>query len=414
VNEVLLDAENKQGDFSISFDIAELPDVDSDWNDGNPEFTITIFDNNDGNGKFNASLGERFISATFEVDYDILYGPDDAKIGAQLSAPSVIEITFDKGIDDTAPNYGPDAEIVNEDPDFLTLNQGPNNVGSSLNIKLSSLLQQVHEFAGNDIISGAGNYFVEIEESYYGYHGLYVKDADTGYTIDKVIGEIEITEDLMPISDLKLETNDGTGPQVQVLETTRDTDGTLTFKGAEIDAKYFESLGEPGSIAPSLQFNLNDVIDTDTPLRQTVEVTLFEDNNSNGMIDATEQYIKAMFDVEREGDGGQEILTLLPSNEVTPGVWENLIEVEVGIGDIATSTVELENNDIDQFIMSDGNNATPGTVDLKLLSIIEKANSIDDALVGGMTEAGDDLYIQVTLHDGDKEDDILEGSINIV
>ena len=387
--------------------------MDSDWNYGNPEFTITIFDNNDGNGKFNASLGERFISATFEVDYDILYGPDGAKIGAQLSAPSVIEISFDKGIEDQGYRNDVDAEIVNEDLDFLTLNQGPNNVGSSLNIKLSSLLQQVHEFAGNDIISGAGNYFVEIEESYYGYHGLYVKDADTGYTIDKVIGEIEITEDLMPISDLELETNDGTGPQVQVLETTRDTDGTLIFKDANIDAKYFESLGEPGSIAPSLQFNLNDVIDTDTPLRQTVEVTLFEDTNSDGQLDATEQYIKAMFDVEREGDGVQETLTLLPAYKNANGVWENLIEIEVG-KDGTSSFAEIFNSESDQFVMSDGNNATPGTVDLKLLSIIEQANNLDEALVGGMTEAGDELYIQVTLHDGHKEDDILEGSINIV
>ena len=375
----------------LQFALGEVP-----AGEGSSYVEIKVQDK--GNGNYSVETGERSISMLLKVDY--------SAGSVSIPAQSGIDVTY-KGSTGASAVF----TVNNVDADTMFVSTGTNNTPNTLNLKLGGILEQLNSTYSSTLLSEPGNYHVSISakaDLSPGAMGvdLPLKDSD-GNIINEIRGEIEIVD---PPSNLEFHYG-GSSNAVVNLTTTEDAFGKVTFDEFEVEDYVFTNF----SLAPELQFDFDSAIDTNGGIwNEKVAVRINYDENGNGLIDADDKWVEAIFDVKREGDGQTETIS-------TGGLALDDITISYGEGKNSdgslkeSATLDLSNNEVDIFTIVDGvRGSTPNSMNVRLDSILDEFNNLGGAQVP-MPKDGDKLQLTVSLMMENQEDqEIIDGSIIVI
>ena len=200
-----------------------------------------------------------------------------------------------------------------------------------------------------------------------------------------------------------------------LLDTPPVNEGTIKLVASDPLFSLFglnDNAADP-SYPQKLLVEIGNAVDTSESgaINNSLVLQIIEDLNGNGSYDVGENLIKASFDIERTGDGQQE-------------VWEakagGVLTLNIASVSGTTAQLTLTNTDSDQMVFDDTNDGTlvPDSWISKLSSA--KSTIESDSLLGGLVfpdvAAGDDYIVKLSMLDvsNNVSVDILSLNIDVI
>jgi hypothetical protein len=287
-----------------------------------------------------------------------------------------------------------------------------------LNFKIAELLEDIGSYVDVNMLSGVGKYEYEIS----GLENILNEPDGRGdlRSIDKITGKINVVDDQAVSPNIKAINlsfdEDGVAGgsrasyDLDLSTKTYSTDDYISValkSGDTISAQQVNDLDNPGvNFIPNITIDLGSAIDTgSSSINQDVRIEIVEidaigspasylNTHQNG-----NRKIQLDFDLNREGDGSEEVWSTIAGDQMSVKVWntDNSSSPKV--------TSNITNQDVDTFIAPVSSNGQTGnSLDIKLQSLLDKVNDITSTPTA---QAGDMYALTVSFIDDSNQSDII-------
>ena len=338
---------------SLTLTLADLPDTAGETKTA--KFNVTLVDGTDSS----ADASERVISLDFEMGYK----SDGTDLTLTLPVQTV------SGYYITSDGTKVEIEANNADVDALILAGGTLNSPSTLDLKVSSLIDLAKEYASVDLLK-AGEFHLSVTAT----DGIELQSAG-GDAITKVEMGINIVDEgeiFQASSNAVTLSMGGEGADESYAAVA--SGGVLSVSDAiEIEAGQVKAMAAGNASFPTISLGLSKVANTDT----TAKLKLSLIDGSDATIGTGERAIS--FDVELGWDASEGTLNLA----------EGDISGEITTSDGTKVDVTLPNADADVLAVTAGANSVSGSsLSVKLDALIKASAdfaSIDLLSTGNYT-----------------------------
>jgi hypothetical protein len=324
---------------SFTLTLADLPDTEGETKTAT--FNVTLIDGSDSS----ADAGERVISLDFEMEYS----SDGTDLSLGLPAQTVT------GYFVRSDGTRVEIEASNASADALVLSGGALNSPSTLDLKVSSLIDLAKEYASVDLLK-AGEFNLSLTAS----KGIELQSSG-GEAISKVEMGINIVDEgeIFQASANSVTLAMG-GDSPDEIYTVEASGGVLAVTDAiELEESQVKAMASGAEAFPDISIALSKLANSDS----TAKVRLSLIDGSDATVSTGERSIS--FDVDLNWDASESTFTLGSGTINGTVVRSSGDEVEV----------TLTNADADVLSVSSGSNSVSGaSLSVKLDQLV-KASS---------------------------------------
>jgi hypothetical protein len=267
--------------------------------------------------------------------------------------------------------------LNNVKEDVINISQGALNSPSSLNLKVTSLLDSIDQYVDVNMLSQTGNYYYEI----IGLNNLLNEVSNSSSVpISKITGSISVIADTETPFSLNLSgANDIT---FNALNWTAQAD--MTIKGDASNGFYLnasdltvdssiirENVNGINNANPfGLSVSLDAIANFTTPKEEEIKITVRDltDGGQDGVLDAGEREVSTTIKVRTEGDGNDATITAITGNTQTV----------LTKSDGSTVSVTLKNLDQDVVNLTSGTANSPSSLNFKIAELLENIDGYVD------------------------------------
>ena len=315
---------------------------------------ISIIDGND------ASLdsSERRV----DVEFSLSLSGSSTKSSFSTSVDQTATVKY-YGAGESSPTL---LNVTNLGADTFDIATGSNGLPSTATLKALNLIEKISSLSPSSILGEGGSYYLTISGLPLADEVSYISSVQGVLTIENKVPPFKLSTDTttdVTVTDYL----NGTTAKVDYSDLTMSGD-VLTFSQVYFDLANAQkgAAGNSGFTSPKLEFVLDSVPNIAGSDAKSVTLTIVDGTDNS--VSGSERKVEISFDVTYTSDGSSSAITAANGSKATIKYF--------GAGETSAQTLTITNLTQDVLNISSGSNASPSTLSVNALAIIDKVNSL--------------------------------------
>ncbi len=315
---------------------------------------ISIIDGND------ASLdsSERRV----DVEFSLSLSGNGTKSSFSTSVDQTASVKY-YGAGESSPTI---LNVTNLGADTFDIATGSNGLPSTATLKALNLIEKISSLSPSSILGEGGSYYLTISGLPLADEVSYISSVEGVLTIENKVPPFKLSTDTttdVTVTDYL----NGTTEKVDYSDLSM-SGNVLSFSQVYFDLANAQkgAAGNSGFTSPKLEFVLDSVPNIAGSDSKSVTLTIVDGTDNS--VSGSERKVEVSFDVTYTSDGSSAAITAANGSKATIKY--------LGAGDTSAQTLTITNLTQDILTISSGSNASPSTLSINALAIIDKVNSL--------------------------------------